>query len=99
MLDPEGRVYRQVYGQQFETPLLVDALKRLVAGQRAAEGTLPAALDTVRLICSTFDPRTGRYRFDYSIILSIGIGVMCFAAIAAFIWRSWRQLRARGGAS
>ena len=95
VVDPEGRVYRQVYGQQFETPLLVDALKRLVTGQRAAEKTLPAMLDTVRLICSTFDPNTGRYRFDYSLILSIAIGVMCFAAIAAFIWHSWRQLPGR----
>jgi len=96
VVDPEGRVYRQVYGQQFETPLLVDALKRLVTGQRAAEKTLPAMLDTVRLICSTFDPNTGRYRFDYSLILSIAIGVMCFSAVAAFIWHSWRQLP-RGG--
>jgi len=92
VVDPEGRVYRQVYGQEFETPVLVDALKRLVAGQRAAERTLPAMLDMVRLICSTFDPSTGRYRFDYSLILSIAIGVLCFAAVAAFIWQSWRQL-------
>jgi protein SCO1 len=99
IVDPEGRVYRQVYGQQFETPLLVDALKRLVAGQRAAEKTLPGMIDTVRLICSTFDPSTGRYRFDYSIILSAAIGVMCFAAVAAFIWHSWRQLPGRNRAS
>lgn len=95
VVDPEGRVYRQVYGQQFETPLLVDALKRLVTGQRATEATLPAIIDTVRLICTTFDPRSGRYRFDYSLILSIVIGVVCFAAVAAFIWRSWRELPRR----
>lgn len=96
VVDADGRVYRQVYGQQFETPLLVDALKRLVTGKRATESTVPALIDTVRLLCTTFDPRTGRYRFDYSLILSIAIGLLCFAAIAVFIWRSWRQLPRTG---
>lgn len=91
VVDADGRIYRQIYGQQFETPLLVDALKRLVTGQRAAETSLPALVDTVRLICTTYDARSGRYRFDYSLILSIAIGVLCFSAVAAFLWRSWRQ--------
>jgi protein SCO1/2 len=93
IVDPEGRVYRQVYGQEFEAPLLVDAVKRLVTGQRAAESTLPALLESVRLICTVFDPKSGRYRFDWSLILSVAIGLFCFAAVAVFIWRSWRDLK------
>lgn len=89
IVDPEGRVYRQVYGQQFEVPLLVDALKRLVTGQRAAESTLPALIESVRLICTVFDPRSGRYHFDWSLVLSLAIGVLCLGAVAAFLWRSW----------
>ena len=92
IVDADGRVYRQVYGQEFETPILVDGLKRLVLGQRAAESTLPSLVESVRLICTVFDPRSGRYRFDYSIVLSFAIGVMCLGAIAAFIWRSWREM-------
>lgn len=93
VVDPEGRVYRQVYGQEFEAPLLVDAVKRLVTGQRAAESTLPALLESVRLICTVFDPKSGRYRFDWSLILSAAIGLLCFGAVAVFIWRSWRDLK------
>ena len=92
IVDPEGRVYRQVYGQEFEAPLLVDAIKRLVTGQRVAESTLPALLDGVRLLCTVFDPKSGRYRFDWSLILGIAIGIACFGAVAVFIWRSWREL-------
>jgi protein SCO1/2 len=92
IVDAEGRVYRQVYGQQFEPPLLVDGLKRLVTGQRAAEATLPAWLESVRLICTVFDPKSGRYRFDWSLVLSVAIGALCFGAVAAFVWRSWREL-------
>lgn len=92
LIDAEGRVYRQVYGQEFEAPLLVDGIKRLVTGQRAAESTLPALIDSVRLICTVFDPKSGRYRFDWSLILSFAIGVTCLGAVAVFIWRSWREL-------
>lgn len=92
IVDAEGRVYRQVYGQEFEAPILVDGLKRLVLGQRVAENTLPSLLESVRLVCTVFDPKSGRYRFDYSIVFSFAIGVMCLGAIAAFIWRSWREM-------
>jgi len=92
IVDADGRVYRQVYGQEFEAPILVDGLKRLVLGQRAAASTLPSLVESVRLICTVFDPKTGRYRFDYSIVLSFAIGVMCLGAIAVFIWRSWREM-------
>lgn len=92
IVDAEGRVYRQVYGQEFEAPVLVDGIKRLVTGQRAAESTLPALVESVRLLCTVFDPKSGRYRFDWSLILSFAIGVTCLGAVAVFIWRSWRQM-------
>jgi protein SCO1/2 len=92
IVDAEGRVYRQVYGQEFEAPLLVDGIKRLVTGQRAAESTLPALVESVRLLCTVFDPKSGRYRFDWSLILSFAIGVSCLGAVAVFIWRSWREM-------
>jgi protein SCO1 len=91
----DGVIHRQVYGQAFDAPLLVDPLKRLALGQRLAESSLPSFLDSVRLICTVYDPRSGAYRFDYSLILSIFIGAMCFTAVGIFIWRSWRQLARR----
>ena len=30
------------------------------------------------------------------VVASIAIGVLCFAAVAVFIWRSWRQLPRAG---
>jgi protein SCO1/2 len=89
ILDAEGVVFRQVYGQEIELPQLVEPLKKLALGQRAGEGTLDAAIEGVRLFCTVFDPKSGRYRFDWSIVLSFAIGVSCFAAVAAFLWRGW----------
>ena len=72
--------------------MLVDALKRIVVGQRIDESTVPSLLDRVRLICTVFDPNSGRYRLDYSLIVAFVIGVLCLGGIAVFLWRSWRDL-------
>jgi protein SCO1 len=84
-----GVVYRQVYGQRPEPPQFVDPLKRLALGQAAREDSMDAMIEGVRLFCTVFDPKSGRYRFDWSIVLSFVIGVLCFAGIAAFLWRSF----------
>jgi protein SCO1/2 len=91
IVDADGVVFRQVYGQQLEPPQLVDPLKRLALGQRASEDTLGAMIEGVRLFCTVFDPKSGRYMFDWSIVLSFIIGVLCFAGVGVFLWRSWSR--------
>jgi protein SCO1/2 len=93
ILDAEGVVVRQVYGQDFDPPLLVEPMKRLAIGQQAGEDTFGAMIEGVRLFCTVFDPKSGRYRFDWSIVLSALIGVLCFTAVAMFLWRSWSRAR------
>lgn len=95
VVDREGRIYRQVYGQQFEMQLLVDPLKKLVLGQRIQEETLSSVVEQVRLFCTVYDAKSGRYKFDYSIFLSFAIGLVSLGGVAVFIWRSWRA-QARG---
>ena len=93
VVDRDGRIYRQVYGQQFDAQQLVDPLKRLVLGQQAGVATLDAVIEGVRLLCTVYDPRSGRYRFDYSLVVSFVVGLLCLGGIAVFILRSWRTQR------
>ncbi len=95
VVDDRGVIFRQVYGQRFETPLLVDALKRIALGQGLEAAARPSLAERIRLICTTFDPKTGRYGFDYSLVLSAVLGVLIFSGIAIVIWRSWRELATR----
>lgn len=96
VLDRDGRVYRQVYGQKFDTPALVEPLKQLVFGRHADSGGISGWLDGVKLFCTVYDPRTGRYIFDYSIFVSIFVGLMCLGAVAVFIIKAWRESRPSG---
>jgi protein SCO1/2 len=90
VLDADGRVYQQVYGSELQVPMIVDPLKRLVLRQPAAVSDF---LDRVRLLCTAYDPKAGRYRFDYSLILEIAIGVSCAILVLGFVVQAWRQGR------
>jgi len=97
VIDPEGRVYRQIYGASFETPHLVEPLKQLVFGRRIDMQSWDGIVNRVRLFCTIYDPATGRYRFDYSIFISMVVGSLTLGAIGFVLVRAWlrgRRLRA-----
>lgn len=75
IIDAEGKVYRQVYGQAFDTPLLVDPLIELVLGRSPPEQSVLANLtQKIKLFCTTYDPVRDGYYFDYSLFLGLFIG-------------------------
>ena len=91
VIDAEGRVYRQVYGESFEPPALVEPLKELVFGTGMKSGNVSGWVEGIRLFCTVYDPASGRYRFDYSLFVTLIVGVMSLGAVAIFIVRAWRQ--------
>ena len=96
ILDEQGRVFRQLYGQTFKGPVLIDPLRRVRLGASPLAAGAPGVLERVRLLCTVYDPKSGRYRFDYSLILAAVLGIGCFVVIAVFIGRNWRAaMRAR----
>lgn len=89
--DAEGRVYRQVYGERYPPPTLVEPLKELVFSTPPDAGFVASLANDVKLFCTVFDPATGKYRFDYSLFIDIFVGLTCLAAVAVFAVRSWRS--------
>ena len=92
VIDADGIVYRQVYGQVFETPLLVDPLIELVLGRAAPQQPLLDNLvKKIKLFCTTYDPATDRYYFDYSLFVGMTIGLGIILVTAHFVVSAWRQ--------
>lgn len=90
VLDAQGRVYRQVYGEMLDPPVLVEPLKELVFGTGTDTHTVSGWIQGVRLFCTIYDPSTGRYRFDYSIFMALLAGALSLGGIAVFLVRAWR---------
>jgi len=96
VVDAEGRVYRQIYGAGFETPQLVEPLKQLVFGRRADLATWSGIVNKVRLFCTIYDPASDRYKFDYSIFISIVMGSLSLGGILFVLVRGWLRNRRLG---
>ena len=93
IVDADGIIYRHVYGQDFGAPALVEPLKQLVFDTPRSAGLVEHWVDNFKLFCTVYDPNSGRYRFDYSIFMTIFVGTLCLGAIAIFVVREWRHAR------
>lgn len=93
VIDAEGRVYRQIYGQDFDAQAFVEPLKELVFNTPREAGFIDHWVGTFKLFCTVFDPNTGRYEFDYSIFMTLFVGILCLGALLLFIIYEWRRAR------
>jgi protein SCO1/2 len=94
ILDREGRVWRQVYGDTFPTPQLVEPLKDLVFNRPVSESGLFGTLgDRIRLFCTVYDAQGDRYLFDYSLFAGIFIGVLVLGSAVLWLLLELRSAR------
>ena len=92
-MDAGGVIYRHVYGVDIEPQPFVEPLKELVFETPRDAGLAEHWVDKFLLFCTVYDPNSGRYRFDYSIAMTIFVGVLCLGAIATFILNEWKRAR------
>lgn len=95
LVDAEGRIVRQVYGDRPAVDALGEALKQLVDGQplAAEQGLVAGVIDRIRILCTVYDPETGSYRVDYSLPLEIAGGLTFILAVALYMLNEWRTRR------
>ena len=92
VLDAEGRIHAQVYGESFALPMLVQPLRELVLGEPRRSG-VGEWLERVRLVCTVYDPASGRYRLDYALFIELAVGIACLALTLGFVLRERRRAR------
>ena len=93
IVDRDGVVVAQVYGERFALSELVEPLKALLAGTRPERTTLAGLAERVRLLCTYYDPVSGQYRFRYAILIEIAGGITGLLALIALAVRALRSHR------
>lgn len=92
ILDSQGIIYRQVYGEYFDSPFLVEPLKDLVFGRKSNLTSVAGLVNRLRLFCTLYDPAAQRYRFDYSVFIGLTIGVAALLIVGSILVRNiWRR--------
>ena len=97
LLDKDGRVYRQIYGEELNADSLGEPLKQLMRNAPVAEQLkLDDLIERVRILCTVYDPKTGRYRVKYDLLIEVAGGVTFALAMMWFFLAEWwarRQAR------
>jgi protein SCO1/2 len=90
IVDRDGRIHRQVYGDDFPLPVFIEPLKEVVYG--ATTSLSPRGLvDRLKYICTTYDPGAGRYRIDYGLVFGSVIAALSLLVMGALLMREWRR--------
>jgi len=95
LLDAEGRIVRQIYGEGIKPAEIGEPIKLLLSGAPVEPATmLDNVMDRVRILCTVYDPKTGSYRVDYTLPIQIAGGVTFFVLMLIFMLNEWRSMRA-----
>lgn len=92
LIDGEGVVRAQIYGEDFALQKFADPIRSMLI--RAPIDSDISWSDRVRLFCTVYDPRTGKYMTDYSFYIEVFAGTTVLLPVAWFLLRNWRR---RGG--
>jgi len=93
IVDANGRIYRQVYGDSFDAPLFTGPLLQLAQNAPVEQGNLEAAWEKVKLLCTVYDPAAGRYRLNYALVIQLLVGASVVLAVLASLFIEWRRRR------
>jgi protein SCO1/2 len=95
IINAEGKVHAQIYGEVFDKPLLMEPLKQLVFGTPAPYRSVGDLIKKIRLFCTLYDPKADRYQFDYSLFMGIGAGVLVIGGVIIALARELLSARRR----
>jgi protein SCO1/2 len=90
-IDGQGRIYQQIYGDEFDNKTLLEPLKNMIYNIKTAEPGFAGLTNRVRLFCTIYDAKTGKYRVDYSYFYGIGLGVLVSLFIIWWIVLEFRR--------
>jgi len=92
-IDKKGKVYIQIYGDEFENMTLLQPLRDIIydVNLNTALPEIDSLLGKVKYFCTTYDAKTGKYVLDYNYFYAIGMGVFFSILITWWIISEYRK--------
>jgi protein SCO1/2 len=87
LIDAEGKINTQIYGEAFDKPVLIEPLKSLIYGTPAPYRSIDDLVKKIRLFCTLYDPKADRYRFNYALFIELGTGILVIGTVLIFVVR------------
>lgn len=94
LLDGEGRIYSQIYGDSLTPNQLGEPMLELMRGAPLPPTlNLDDLIERVKILCTVYDPKTGQYRYDYGLFMELAGGTLFFLFMFGYLGREWLQQR------
>lgn len=90
-VDTKGRVYLHIYGDEFENKTLLTPLKDLIYNIKTARPGIEGLSSKVKLFCTVYDAKSGKYVLDYSYFYAMGMGVLITLLITWWLVLAFRR--------
>jgi protein SCO1/2 len=91
VVDAKGVIYQQIAGGVFSPPAVVEPLKDLIYDREKPITSLSGIVNRVKLFCTVYNPNTGRYYFNYSLFISLAIGLGCLLFVFGWLLKEFRR--------
>ena len=94
LLDAEGRVFRQIYGEELTAGSIGEPLKELLNQVPAAQQVgVQEIVDRIRILCTVYDPATGKYQVKYGLLIEVAGGITFALFMIWFFAAEWLSRR------
>lgn len=90
-IDAQGKVYRQIYGEEFGNKTLIEPLREMIYNIKTAEPGLAGLSNKIKLFCTVYDSVEGKYKVSYNYFYGIGLGFLLTVLIAWWIALEYRR--------
>lgn len=90
-VDGQGKVYRQIYGEEFDNKTLIEPLREMIYNIKTAEPGLAGFSNKVKLFCTVYDSKEGKYKVSYNYFYGIGLGFLISFLVIWWIALEYRR--------
>lgn len=90
LLDAQGRIYQQIYGEELTADSIGEPIKQLMTNAPAPQQlSIDDLVDRVRILCTVYDPKTGKYEVKYGLLIEVAGGVTFAVTMLWFFLSEW----------
>lgn len=90
-VNAQGKVYRQIYGDEFDNLTLLEPLREMIYNIKTAEPGLAGLSNRVKLFCTVYDSKSGAYKVSYTYFYGLGISFFVSFLIVWWIIYHYRR--------
>ena len=94
LLDAQGRIYQQIYGEKLTADSIGEPIKQLMTNVPAPQQLrIEDLMDRIRILCTVYDPKTGKYEVKYGLLIEVAGGVTFAVTMLWFFLSEWLAKR------